>query len=176
MAKARTKEDWDKAYRLYLEIGSYNKVAETVDIPFSTLRARAIKEKWKADRDEKQLAIASDPKEQEKYLQVIVQDLGLNVHDAEVLKNIKGVEGICMAAIKGIKGQIDGVYADLVPETFKDATAALKLCWDARDKLLSRAIGTRDGKAGKGDTNVQINFLQAVKELGENPIIDITED
>lgn len=176
MAKTKPKwseEDWVRAFRVYCELNSINATAERLQMPFSTVRARSVKEHWKAKREELIEAHTNSPVLYDQHLTQVIKDLGLNANDSETFRNIKNLEMICMQTIKDGKPQMEGKDVKLYPVDFKEAVNALKKIWDAKEGILSRLAGLKDQKPGV-KIEQTFNFLELVKQAGKQPqTIDI---
>lgn len=170
MGKAKNKysqDDWDKAFRVYCETGTYNSAAEICSIPFSTLRAQAVREKWKGKREQALQEQAKAPAIYDEHIELVIKDLNLNGNDAETFRNIKNLELICMLAVYDGTPKVNGKRVALFPETFKDAVGSLKRIWDAKESLISRVTG-RHESGGMNIKNAQFNVVEVIRQAGRH--------
>lgn len=164
--KKYSQDEWDKAFRVYCETGTYNSAAEICCIPFSTLRAQAVREKWKTKREEALQEQAKAPAIHDEHVNLVIKDLNLNGDDAQSFRNMKKLEHICMLAVHSGTPKVDGKLVALFPETFKDAVSSLKRIWDAKEQLLSRVTGRKDHQSGMNIENAQFNIVEVVRAAG----------
>lgn len=156
-----TKEQQEQAFQIYRETQILSRASEFLSIPMPVLS------KWKKDndwdsrieRDNSALALA--PLSQDQNVERLCQRFEIPKEDGEVLKQIKLVEGICMATIKG-KTNVTEKLA-LTPPNWDSAIKTLDTCWKWRNTIFERKI--KQSKAGNGlGTDSKPNILIAVQQ------------
>jgi len=156
-----------EAYRAYREAGSLEKTRALLpfDLSISTLRRWKEQYEWdkKLETDEYKLA---DAEPSSKQLTTLVNELNLKESDRDVYKQVKRIESICFAAIKGNQERLNDLA--LTPNDFNSAIRALKVCWDIRDKILSRVVRPKEDKEDKPQkvSYVQLVMNQSKEEHG----------
>lgn len=148
-----------KAYRVYREAGGNLERTRGL-LPFrisvSTLRRWKHQYEWDAKTETDEYILAE--KEPTKGdLHRITKELDLKGSDKDVFKQVKKIESLCFAAIKGNEERLQNYV--LRPGDFNSAIRALKVCWDTRDKIVSRNIRPQSDKP---EITKKISYIQAV--------------
>ena len=151
-----SREDKDKAFILYKELRSATRVSGVLNIPEPTISKWRDKYGWYRLIKSEERALIAAPYDQTEYIKDICNKFNIGEQDGEVLSQVKTIEGICLATIKGETELLaeDG----LTPPNFDSAIKALKICWETRDKIFHK-----DPKSPAGD--VRYNYIGAVNQF-----------
>lgn len=158
MAMSYTKQKIHETLVLYMEVRSVTKVADITGIPAPTIESWRKKFNWDQKVAKKDDKASSDIQAIEKEVAVVSKELQLSPNDAELFGQVKCIEGICLDVIKGRKVK-DGI---MKPVNFDSAMRALKICWDARDKLFKKEGNNTPSGPQK------ISYVQNVYNQGAN--------
>jgi hypothetical protein len=174
-----TKAQQEQAFALYRELNVLSRVSEHLNIPVNILS------KWKKDlcwddrKERENTALALAPLNQNTNIENLCSKFGIPKEDGEVLKQIKTVEGICMAAIRNKTDIIDKL--GLAPPNWDSAMKSLDICWKWRDKIFERKLKrdhNGDGSIGTHDKpNIIVAVQQTMKGDGSaDHSVEITSD
>lgn len=137
-ARKYTKADRDNAFEVYCESRSPSITSKLTGIPVNTIN------KWKQTyewdkRANQRVGLKmrqfdkADPKFEELCRQLGVDDLSM-----ATLREIESISKICLCSILGVNERaIDNL--NLKPLSFKEATQALKVCWEMKNKIIAQA-------------------------------------
>lgn len=157
---AYSKNDREKAFSAYRELGSVAKAATATGFPESTIAKWRDKFGWARLVQNEERALAEKPFDQTPYVQEICKQFELTENDGEILNQVKCVEGVCLSVIKGI----DVPDVGLIPTNFDSAIRALKICWDTRDKIFSKKENNNPLDAPRVNYIAQVNQYVNQKE------------
>lgn len=132
---AYSKKDKERAFTAFLQCRTIEGTSTVCGIPAVTLRKWRTSDKWLARLEMEKQNIADDPFEKNDALEKFVDGFNIASEDAEVLRQIKLVEGVCLACMRE-DVPIEQIH--LQPKSFKEATEVLSRCWKAREELLHR--------------------------------------
>jgi hypothetical protein len=158
-----TEEDIERGYLAYREAKSLSAAAELCGISAPVLCRWANKHNWKArvKYDSDSLAIRPFNDNQ---IEEVIKKLDVGKEDAEVLKQCKAIEGICLRCLKGYREEEefddDGAkITKLRPRSFVEAINAMDKCWKTRENILHRG-------ANKSPGNITIENAEKVDMVG----------
>jgi transposase-like protein len=169
MASGYTMSMKNQAFRAFKEAGSCEKAMELLpfDVSQATMYRWRRKYRWDAKVKSDEIMLAEE-EPSDATLKQYAEDFGLTQSDTDVYKQIKSIESICLAAIYDKKDRLDKL--GLVPTTFNQAFSAMKACWDARDKILSRTQRHKsEEKKGK------VNWIEMIVQAEQKASDDSTE-
>ena len=132
---AHSREVKEKALQVYLQCRTVEGVSKICDVPYSTIRKWKLKHGWDKKLEEYKEDIADNPFEENKELQKYIEGFDIPKEDADLLNDIKTVEGVCFGCMRG---SIPEDNIALRPRNFKECMDALKMCWQTREALLHR--------------------------------------
>jgi ribosomal protein L25 (general stress protein Ctc) len=170
-----------QAYRAYREAGNMETVKALLPFTISNSTLRRWKEQYKWDEKvETDQLVLSEKDQPDPTVNRITHELQLKGSDKDVFKQVKKIESICFAAIYGNEERLKEIA--LKPNDFNSAVRALKVCWDTRDKMLSRTIAPQ-----KENSPQKISYTQMVinatkekddhaKEAGKSLVLGSSKD
>lgn len=158
---AYSKQTIDEAFTAYLQCRTAEGTAKLCNVPVVTVRKWRKKYDWDRKLEEEKKRIAEDPFGVNTQLEVFVEKTLLMQEDADVLRQIKMIEGVCWACMRE---DVPKEQIHLKPRSFKEATDVLLKCFKAREELLHR-----DKKASVNvyGGNTKMDFI--TQERNENP-------
>lgn len=166
---AYSKEDRDRAFIAYKELGSTARASKACDIPETTLAKWRDKYAWaRLVRNEEKALIESNY-DLTPYVENICKQFNIDENDGEVLVQVKTIEKICLATIKGETEVLE--LEALRPPNFDSAIRALKICWETRDKIFPKNV--KGSAAGTTKVNY-IGQLHQHYNKGDSGIADNT--
>lgn len=161
-----SKQIKDKAYRAFRETRNLEAVSRLIGIPTKTIYRWKDKYNWdqRAEEDDRKALVSIDSI-QDKDLEKFCKEFSVDKGNAETLQEVKAVSKICMATILGNDNDlIDNI--NLQPKSFKEAVSALKICWDAKQKIFQNV-----GGGGEAKEQQKVDFLGSVSfHFGEKHI------
>lgn len=156
-----SEEDIERGYLAYREAKNFAGAAELCGISAPVLCRWANKHNWKSKMRQDNLSLAIRPFDNDQ-VEEFTKKFNVDKEDAEVLKQCKAIEGICLKCLKGYKKDEEDDDPDVVklrPKSFVEAINAMDKCWKTRENILHRG-------ANKAAGSINIQNAEQVDMIG----------